>query len=388
MEVMVKTCCGIDVHQKTIVCCILDGPFETNRPKKIHKTFGTTTQELRKAQEWLLDYQVTHVFMESTGQYWVPVYNILHHDNLELILANPAHIKNVPGRKTDTNDAEWLAQLGRFGLIRASFLPCSESLELRLLTRKRTSINQKLTQCKNEIHNILQRANIKLTTYLSDVFGKSGQALLNLFINGEVVDLSSVKRCIHGKVIATPEDILKALDGKMSRVDCRILDLSLKEYNLFVEEIEILNKLIEEFILENFPKEYDLLLAIPGLSKYGAAVILAEIGPNVETFKTSAQLASWAGVAPGSYESAGVKYGSRITHGNKYLKRILVLCGGIAGRSNDLVFSSLYNRISNRGSKMKAIVACAHKLLRIIYKILSCKVNYNIGEASTLQPQN
>lgn len=163
MEVMVETCCGIDVHQKSVVCCILDGPLDTNKPKKQYRTFGTTTKKLREALTWIQSQHVTHVFFESTGQYWIPIFNIFYDSNLTLILANPQHIKNLPGKKTDMNDAEWIAQLGRCGLIHPSYIPCEEVQQLRLLTRRRKAYTERITQCKNENHNILQRANIKLT---------------------------------------------------------------------------------------------------------------------------------------------------------------------------------------------------------------------------------
>lgn len=185
MEVMIETCCGIDVHQKSIGSCILDGPLDTNKPKKIQKTFGTRTVALQNALAWLEENQVTHVFFESTGQCWVPLFNIFSDSELTLVLANPQHIKNVPGRKTAVKDAQGIAQLGRCGLIAPSYIPSPEVMQLRLLTRRRRSYKQRQTQVKNEMHNLLQRANIKLTSYLSDIFSKTGQALLTLFINGQ-----------------------------------------------------------------------------------------------------------------------------------------------------------------------------------------------------------
>ncbi len=159
MEVMIETCCGIDVHQKSIVCCILDGSLDTNKPKKLQKQFGTTTIALQNALTWLEENHVTHVFFESTGQYWVPLFNIFSNSELTLVLANPQHLKNVSGRKTDMKDAEWIAQLGRCGLIAPSYIPSSEVMQLRLLTRRLRSYKQRQTQVKNEIHNLLQRAN-------------------------------------------------------------------------------------------------------------------------------------------------------------------------------------------------------------------------------------
>lgn len=387
MEVMIETCCGIDVHQKTIVCCILDGPLSTNKPKKSYKTFGTRTSELRQAFKWLEENQVTDIFMESTGQYWVPIFNIFSEGNFNMVLANPEHIKNVPGRKTDMKDAEWIARLGRVGLIQASYIPAPEVMELRLMTRRRQSYTEKRTQSKNELHNILQRSNIKLTGYLSNIFGKTGQALLQLFINGEVLTIETVTAQLHGKVKASPEDIFKAMDGKISRTDRRLLDDSLDEYQFYTQKIMKIEKDILEYILDHFPEEYDLLQGIPGVKQHSAAVILAEIGPNVEAFRTVGHLASWAGISPGSYESAGKKKSSRVTRGNKYLKKALITSGGMAGRSRDPAFGSLYHRVSNRGTKMKAVVACGHKLLRIVYKVLSEKVPYDEKRALGLRQQ-
>ncbi|WP_395537107.1 IS110 family transposase [Klebsiella pneumoniae] len=388
MEIMVETCCGIDVHQKTIVCCILDGPLDTNRPKKYEKTFGTRTHELRQALDWLNDHQVSDVFMESTGQYWLPIFNIFSEASFHIILANPQHIKNVPGRKTDTKDAEWIAQLGRCGLIQASYIPDLEVMELRLMTRRRQAYMQKRTQAKNELHNVLQRSNIKLTGYLSDIFSKTGQALLQLFIDGEVLSIERVEACRHGRVNASAQDLLTAMDGKLSGINRRLLEDSLEEYHFYSRKIKQIEEDIERYILDLFPEEYALLMEIPGVKKQSAAVILGEIGPHVEAFKTVGHLASWAGVSPGSNESAGKKKSSHTTQGNKYLKTALFSSGGMAGRSRDPAFSSLYRRVSARGSKMKAVVACGHKLLRIIYKVLSEGVHYGTEKALGLRQQS
>ena len=245
MEVMIETCCGIDVHQKSIVCCILDGPLDTNKPRKTQKKFGTTTLALRKALTWLEENHVAHVFFESTGQYWLPLFNIFSDSDLTLVLANPQHIKNVPGRKTDMKDAEWIAQLGRCGLIAPSYIPSPEVMQLRLLTRRLRNYKQRQTQIKNEIHNLLQRANIKLTSYLSDIFSKIGQALLNLFITGEVITLENVISCTKRHVKATPEELLEAMNGKLSLEDRFLLDQSLTEYQMYQELMIDLDKEIQ-----------------------------------------------------------------------------------------------------------------------------------------------
>lgn len=249
MEVMIETCCGIDVHQKSIVCCILDGPLDTNKPKKIQKKFGTTTVALHNALDWLVENHVTHVFFESTGQYWLPLFNIFSDSNLVLVLANPQHIKNVPGRKTDMKDAEWIAQLGRCGLIEPSYIPSPEVVQLRLLTRRMRSYKQRQTQVKNEIHNLLQRANIKLTSYLSDIFSKTGRSLFKLFINGETINVESVIPCIQKRVKASPEELVEAMEGKLSLEDRFLLDQSLEEYQMYQELIEK----IQHYIEKEFP---------------------------------------------------------------------------------------------------------------------------------------
>lgn len=387
MEVMIETCCGIDVHQKSIVCCILDGPLTTSKPRKIQKQFGTTTVALQKALAWLEENHVTHVFFESTGQYWIPLFNIFADSDLTLVLANPQHIKNVPGRKTDVKDAEWMAQLGRCGLIASSYIPSPEVMQLRLLTRRKSSYKQRQTQVKNEIHNILQRANIKLTSYLSDIFSKTGQALLSLFIYGEVIDYDSVKSCMQKRVKASPDELVEAMNGKLSLEDRFLLNQSLEEYRMYQKLIETLIQEIKDYIQRHFPEENQILQTLPGVSEAAAAIILAEIGPDVQAFETDGHLASWAGLCPGSYESAGIKKSSHITQGNPYIKHALTMSCMIAAHSKDPAFSSLYKRVSQRGSKMKAVIACAHKLLRIIYKLLSTHQPYQQEKALGLRQQ-
>lgn len=253
MEIMIETCRGTDVHQKSIVCCILYGPLDSNKPKKIQKKFGTTTVALHNALDWVVKNYVTHVFFESTGQYWLPLFNIFSDSDLVLVFANPQHIKNVPGRKTDMKDAEWIAQLGRCGLIEPSYIPAPEVVQLRLLTRRLRFYKQRQTQVKNEIHNLLQRANIKLTSYLSDIFSKTGQALLKLFINGETINVESVIPCIQKRVKASPEELVEAMEGKLSLEDSFLLDQRLEECQMYQELIKKLTDEIQHYSEKEFP---------------------------------------------------------------------------------------------------------------------------------------
>ena len=250
---MIETCRGTDVHQKSIVCCILYGPLDSNKPKKIQKKFGTTTVALHNALDWVVKNYVTHVFFESTGQYWLPLFNIFSDSDLVLVFANPQHIKNVPGRKTDMKDAEWIAQLGRCGLIEPSYIPAPEVVQLRLLTRRLRFYKQRQTQVKNEIHNLLQRANIKLTSYLSDIFSKTGQALLKLFINGETINVESVIPCIQKRVKASPEELVEAMEGKLSLEDSFLLDQRLEECQMYQELIKKLTDEIQHYSEKEFP---------------------------------------------------------------------------------------------------------------------------------------
>ena len=196
---------------------------------------------------------VTLVLFDSSGQYWVPLFKIFSDSELNLILANPQHIKNVPGRKTDMKDAEWIAQLGRCGLIEQSFIPSPEVMQLRLLTRRLRSYKQRQTQIKNEIHNLLQRANIKLTSYLSDIFSKTGLSLLTLFINGELIDYDNVTACIHKHVKASPEELMEAMNGKLSLEDRFLLEQSLEEYQLYQKLMNKLRSEIIAYIEKEFP---------------------------------------------------------------------------------------------------------------------------------------
>ena len=376
MEVMVIHCCGLDVHQKSITACVLVGKLTSSRPKKTQKTFGTTTFDLRSLSEWLKELEVSHVLMESTGQYWKPVWNILEPEDFHLILANPQHIKNVPGRKTDMKDAEWIALLGRCGLVNASYVPDKETQELRYLTRQRSSVKQEKTKRVNEIHNILQRANIKLTSYLSNIFGKTGKALLTLFINGEKITEEVVAREIHGKVKASIAELVRAMDGCLSKCDRALLNLHLQTILRLEEEISELNQLIDEYT-EKFSDVYLRLIEIPGISKLTAEVILAEIGCTVNAFQTAENLASWAGLCPGNYESAGIKKRSNATKGNKYLKVALCRAGISAGRSKSGTIHSFFVKLSQRMPKAKAAVATAHKLLRIVYVLLKTGQRYD-----------
>lgn len=371
MHVQYENVAGIDVHQKILAICTLCGPLACE-PVQSQWTIGTTTQELKTLGEWLVEQKVTHVFMESTSQYWCPVWNVLEDFGFTLVLANPQRIKGIPGRKTDQNDAQWIADLGRMGLIPKSYMPNKKIQDLRRLTRTRSKLIQERSQHRNRVHNVLQQANIKLTTYLSNVFGVTGQKLLQIMIDGEPMTLDKVKDAmdIQGKRFkASPEQILASLDGSFSKIHLEEINVHMNIISALDAEIKRLEQSIEAMTSE-YQEILNKLMEIPGVSQVCATVILAEIGTNVDAFPSEKHLAKWAGVCPGSYESAGKVKSSHITQGDKYLKSALYHAGRTAAHSNSKTFSECYERIARKGSRQKAVIACSHKILRIVYHIL------------------
>lgn len=302
----VRVCwAGLDVHQETVVACVIKGALDA-KPYPLIQTFGTTTKELLRLQDWLEELECKEVAMESTGVLWKPIWNILE-SSCNLILANPEHIKNVPGRKTDKKDAHWIAQLHRCGLIEASMVPPQHIRDLRDLTRYRRKLMQAITAEKNRIHKILQDANIKLTTFMSDVFGVSGRNLLQKLVDGEVLDETEVKHAVKSKLKRKVPQLLDALNGKLRRHHREMMADHWEHIQYLEKKVERLESKIQAH-LEPYKDEIGWLDSIPGVEENTAAAIFAEIGPEVSTmFPTDAQFAAWAGICPGNNESAGKK---------------------------------------------------------------------------------
>nr|WP_244943924.1 IS110 family transposase [Siminovitchia fortis] len=304
MEAMIERCAGLDVHQETVVACALYGPLD-KKPKKEIKTFSTSTSGLLSLNDWLTSLQVTDIVMESTGVYWKPVWNILEND-FQLILANAKHVKNVPGRKTNVKDAEWLAKLLRAGLIESNFVPPEDIRDLRDLTRYRKKLIQSRTSERNRIHKILQDANIKLTSVLTDIFGVSGRRILEALINGEKIEISDLQRMVDGRTKASISDIAEALNGRIRLHHREMLSLHWDHITYLEKSISKVEAQIDQLLIP-YRKETELLDTIPGVNKAAAATFIAEMGVDMSVFKSSKHLASWAGVSPGNYESAGKK---------------------------------------------------------------------------------
>jgi transposase len=373
MQVLVERGCGLDVHQATVVACLLlvgkDG-----RVQKQIRTFGTTTRELISLREWLLGNSCTHLAMESTGVYWKPVYTLLE-GALEIVVANAQHVKKVPGRKTDVKDAEWLADLLCHGLLRSSFVPPKPIRELRDLTRYRRKLVQSQAAERNRLLKLLESANIKLASVASDVFGVSGRLMLRALIEGkaspqEMAELA--KKQLRKKI---PELEL-ALEGRVEEHHRFLLKLQLDRLESVEKDLEVLEQRMQQK-LEPYTAQLALLDEIPGVDWTLAAVIIAELGVDMSVFDNVSQLASWAGVCPGNNESAGKRKSSRIPKGNVYLKSALVEAAHSAAKAKGTYLRDKFYRLKARRGYKRAAVAIAHKILTAIYHMLSQQVSYN-----------
>lgn len=369
MQIISEYVCGMDVHKKSITACVL------TPKKKMIQTFGTMTDDLLELVDWIKSYRCTHVAMESTGVYWKPIYNLLElEDILEVYVVNAQHIKQVPGRKTDVKDAEWIADLLKHGLLKPSYIPNREQRELRELVRYRRSLIDERAREANRIQKVLEGANIKLGSVASDVLGVSGRTMIKKIINGEnnPTLLANLAVGALKKKKNLLEQSLKGLIGPHQR-------MMLKTQ---IEHIEFLEKQISELDQEiskrltPFEEDLELLDTIPGIGMRTAQQMLAEIGYDMTRFPSAAHLASWAGMAPGQNESAGKRRKTKTRDGNKYLRSALVESATSCIRKKDSYLRAKYKRLARRRGSKKAIVAIAHQLLIIAYHLLTKREPY------------
>jgi Transposase IS116/IS110/IS902 family./Transposase. len=300
-----RVCCaGLDVHQANVVACILKGPLES-KPKVEIREFPTVLSGLLALQDWLSEEGCTDVAMESTGVYWKPVFNVLE-STCDITLGNARHIKNLPGRKTDANDARWIAELHRSGLIRKSFIAPQPIRELRDLTRYRKKLKGYETSERNRILKILEDANIKISTYMSDVFGVSGRLILNALIDGEVIQASHLAELAKGKLRPKIPELTQALNGRVTKHHRHCIKKSLEHLLFLEQQIAEIEADMEQYFAP-YQKEIELLDTIPGVGVHVAQAIIAEIGTDMSVFSSEAHISSWAGLSPGNNESAGKK---------------------------------------------------------------------------------
>ena len=368
MEVLYARCCGLDVHQKTVVASVRTPEGKETR------TFKATTGELLELADWLAEKGITHVAMESTGVYWQPVYNILESFSFTLLVVNAHHIKTVPGRKTDVKDAEWVAELLRHGLLRGSFIPDRPQRELRELTRHRRNLIQQRAQVVNRIQKVLECANIKLSSVVTSVVGVSGRAMLEAIIRG-VEDPTTLAALAKGRLRSKRDALEKALRGLIGPHQRLLLQSHLRNLDFLDEEIVRIDKDVAERMC---PSEEALkrLDDIPGMGRRSAEEVLAEIGTDVSRFPSAAHLASWAKVCPGNNESAGKRKSGKIGHGNLWLRSTLVEAALAASHTRDTYLSAHYHRLASRRGSKRAIIALAHTILIIVYSLLRHGGNY------------
>lgn len=403
MEIIYERCAGLDVHKKTVVACRMR-TGEAGQVEQETQTFGTKTVELLGLVDWLSEWEVSHVALESTGDYWKPVYNLLE-GNFEVVLVNAKHVHNVPGRKTDVSDGAWLTELMRYGLLRGSFIPPQPQRDLRDLTRYRSQLVRERSRLVNRIQKGLEGANIKLASVATDILGKSGRAMLAALAAGQT-DAAELAEMAKGKLRKKIPELEKALSGLVRPHHRFLLSQQLSHLDFLDEQIEAISQEIERQMTDpeldrpaaepqpqtidpttgevkaaetepngpqplSFSQAVALLDTIPGVNQRTAEIIVAELGTDMSRFPTAKHAAAWAGVAPGNNESAGKRYSGKTRDGNQALQDALSEAAWAATRTKETYLSALYHRLAGRRGKKRAIVAVAHSILVSSYYMLS-----------------
>lgn len=373
MEVIIERVCGMDVHKDNITACIM-----TPEGKEI-QTFSTKTVFLIQLMDWIKSHGCTHVAMESTGVFWKPIVNLIEAEEMEFLVVNAQHMKAVPGRKTDVKDAEWIAQLLRHGLLKASFIPDRNQRELRELVRYRRSIIEERARQHNRIQKVLEGANIKLGSVVSDIMGVSSKDMLQAIANGED-DPEKLANFARRSMKKKKDDLILALNGYVNPHQRMMLKTILTHIDFLTEQIEKLDQEVAQRV-SVYQENIERLDLIPGIATRMAEQILAEIGTDVEKqFKSAARLCSWAALVPGHNESAGKRKSTRGKKGNKYLKSALTEAAHSVGASKNYL-GALYRRTAARKGRKRAGIVVAHAMLRISYYLLTRKEMYvDLGE--------
>lgn len=367
MEVLHPNCAGLDVHKDTVVACgrrIVEG-----KVTREVRAFKTTTGALLALSAWLGSLGCTHVVMEATGVYWKPVWNILSDGDFELILANAAHVKNVPGRKTDVNDATWLADLLAHGLIRGSFVPDTQTQEQRSLLRTRKQLTRERTSHVQRLQKTMEEANIKLDSVISDILGASGRAMIEAIIAGQT-DPARLAGLASTRIKASPAMLSEALRGRVTKHHRFLLRLHLEQIDALDRAIAEIDKEVEAG-LDPFRPLIQVLTSIPGVGALAARVLLAEIGADMSRFPTAGHLISWAGLCPKNDESAGKRRSNRMRKGAPWLKTTLIQCAWAAARKKDSYLQAQFHRLRARRGAKKAVGAVAASMLTAAYHMIA-----------------
>lgn len=374
IEVVLERCAGIDVGKRYVVVCLMTGAASES-PRIEKRQYDATVNELERLREWLEQEHCTHVVVESTGSYWKPVFNVLE-KSLTVVLANPVHVRNLRGHKTDRKDSEWLAHLLRHGMIRPSFIPPAEIRNLRSLTRQRRDLIVAGARERNRVQRLLEEANIKLGNVLSDVFGVSGQRMLEALLEGKAEASEVAQLAVAGARRKIPA-LQTALEGHRLTDTLRFLIAqNIRHMEFLEQEIAALDEQIAETV-KPFARQLQLLQTLPGVDRITATTVLGEIGADMNRFPTAAHLASWAGLCPGNHESAGTQKSGRIRRGNATLRATLNQCAWAAAHTKGTRLKFRYEHLVPKRGKRRAIVAISHQLLVLIHMLLSQNIPYD-----------
>lgn len=372
MQVVYERCCGIDVHKQTVVACVVV-PGVDGQARKETRTFGTMTENLAALADWLGELDVTHVTMESTGVYWKPVFNLLD-GRFAILVVNAERIKAMAGRKTDVQDAEWLADLLRHGLLKGSFIPSEILRELRDLTRYRTKLGDERKSEVNRVQKVLEDANIKLASVASDVMGVSGRAMLNELVQGQT-DAATLAELAKGRLREKQKLLQQALSGRVRSHHRFMLAQHLAHIDFLDEAIAELDRQIAEQ-MRPFAAALATWDSLPGINQRIAEILVAELGPDLQPFEDAEHLASWAGMCPGNNESAGKRKSGRTRKGSPWLRRALVEAAHGAAHTKHKYFQALYRRLAARRGTQRAAVAVGHSLLVTGYYLITRQTVY------------
>jgi len=372
MQVLYSCCCGLDIHKKFVVACVLRTAPDGNVQKET-RTFSTMTSELLALGDWLRALGCTHVAMESTSSYWRPVYNLLE-GHFELLVVNAYHIKTVPGRKTDVKDAEWIADLLRHGLLRGSFIPAPEQRQLRDLTRYRTHLVEERARLTNRLQAVLEDANIKLASVVTDVRGVSARAILQALVAGET-DPALLADLARGRLRTKRDQLAQAVVGRFAAHHAFMIAEQLSHLDYLDEAMERVSSEIEQRLEEEW-EAVELLDSVPGISQRAAQIVVAELGVDLRRFPSAKHLASWAGMCPGNKASGGKRLSGKTRKGNVWLRQVLIEIAHVASKTKDTYLAAQYRRIAARRGKKRALVALGHTILVIIYHILMQRKPY------------
>lgn len=372
MEEIFDKCCGLDVHRDTITACVMIG--NGTQKRKTIKTFPTFTQDIEELATWLKSLDIQHVAVESTGIYWKPIFNVFEGD-FDIVLVNAQHVKNVPGRKTDVKDSEWLCKLLKCGLLTKSFIPPRDIVRLREVVRYRQTLTRDLSSAKNRVTKMLENANIKLSSVFSDVFGDTAWGMICKLVAGET-RMEILMSSIHGGCKSSRQEIEKALKGTLEEADRKILRMMMDHIAAIETIIKRVDKDIESQLVP-YQAQVELLKTIPGVKGIAAASIIAELGVDMSQFKSAVHLSAWAGLCPGNNQSAGKIKSSRIRKGNKHLKVTMTQVAWAVSRTKNTYLGAKYRALALRRGKQRSIIAIGRKTLIVCFHMLKDNIPFH-----------